>query len=191
MASRKNSIATESLEPRVAKVETGLEMLTRDVASLAQVVREQGVNIERQIRELAVGVTQAAAPKKTDWSLLLSLLMFILALGSAVFWPINQTAQESKHAIQTIEQKYNEHVQLPIHPVAGAIFQSHVETSQKLEDARNKEWERNTRLLEERLNKLELSDQERNKEELAEYRALKARALNYHMDACPPLKGAK
>lgn len=78
------------LEPRVAKLETGLEMLTRDVASLAQITRDQGNSIERQIKDLAIGVTQAAAPRKTDWQTLIALVMLIMALGSAVFWPIHQ-----------------------------------------------------------------------------------------------------
>lgn len=58
------TINRDHLETRVGKVETGLDMLTRDVASLAQVVREQGVNIERNLRELTIGVTQTSAPEK-------------------------------------------------------------------------------------------------------------------------------
>ena len=109
--------SADHLEPRVAKVETGLDMLTRDVASLAQVVREQGVNIERQIRELAVGVTQAAAPRKTDWQTLIALVMLIMAIGSAVFWPLNQTANDNKQSLQHMEQQFHAHTQLQLHPV--------------------------------------------------------------------------
>jgi hypothetical protein len=98
------------LEPRVAKLETGLEMLTRDVASLAQIVRDQGNNIERQIRDLAIGVTQAAAPKKTDWQTLIASAMLIMALGSAVFWPLNQTAENNKNEIEKLHQKFDAHL---------------------------------------------------------------------------------
>ena len=102
------------LEPRVAKLEAGLEMLTRDVASLAQITRDQGGNIEKQIKDLAVGVTQAAAPRKTDWSILIALAMLIMAIGSAVFWPIHQ-------------QMVNLEEQLKIHVANNQReFQTHV-----------------------------------------------------------------
>ena len=190
--------SSDNLEPRVAKLETGLEMLTRDVASLAQVVRDQGTNIEEQIKQLAIGVTQAAAPKRTDWSLLLTLCMFILALGSAVFWPINQTVQENKIAIQHMETKFDDHNKLQLHPVGQALLGrveaqmlDHVTSNQRENDAQNKAWERNIDLLTERinarLNKLEANDADRNKADLDELRALRYRGFLYHMGPCPKI----
>ena len=110
------------LEPRVAKLETGLEILTRDVSSLAQITREQGTSIERQIRELAIGISQAAAPKKTDWGTLIAAIMLIMAIGSAVFWPLNQTSQNAKTAVEALASEYHNHTTLELHPVGKALL---------------------------------------------------------------------
>jgi hypothetical protein len=129
MANNKSQYSTTTtsgsnsgLEPRVAKLETGLEILTRDVTTLANVVREQGSNIEHEIQRLAVGVTQAAGPRKTDWSTIISAVMLILALGSAVFWPLNQTAQNNKGEIQSLQVKFEDHQKLDNHPVGVALL---------------------------------------------------------------------
>lgn len=113
---------TENLEPRVAKLETGLEILTRDVTSLAQVVREQSTNLEHEVQKLAVAVTQASGPRKTDWQTILSAIMLIMAIGSAVFWPLNQTAQNNKTDLQALTLKFEDHQKLNLHPVGSALL---------------------------------------------------------------------
>ena len=113
---------SEYLEPRVAKLETGLEMLTRDVASLAQITRDQGGTIEKQLKDLAIGVTLAAAPRKTDWQTILAAIMLVMAIGSAVFWPLNQTAGNNKTALEALEAEYRNHTQLELHPVGKALL---------------------------------------------------------------------
>lgn len=114
---------TVQLEPRVAKLEVGLDRLTSDVRDLATVVREQGTQMEQQIQQLIVAVTQAAGPKKTDWSTIIAGLALILAIGSAAFWPMNQTVQESKQMIHALEQKYDDHAKITNHPVGEALLQ--------------------------------------------------------------------
>jgi len=126
----KNNFDTH-LEPRVAKLETGLEILTRDVSSLAQITREQGTSIERQIRELAIGISQAAAPKKTDWGTLIAAIMLVMAVGSAVFWPLNQTSQNAKTAVEALAADYHSHTTLELHPVGKALL-GRVEEQMKL-----------------------------------------------------------
>jgi hypothetical protein len=106
------------LEPRVAKLETGLEMLTRDVASLAQIVRDQGSSIERQIKELAVGVTQAAAPKRTDWQTLISAVFLVMAIGSAVFVPLTQRLTTLEETTRALSVQHEAHEHLVAHPLA-------------------------------------------------------------------------
>lgn len=154
------------LEPRVAKLETGLEILTRDVSSLAGIVREQGRNIEGEIQKLAVAVTQAAAPKKTDWATLISLAFLIIALGSAVFYPLNSQVQEMK--IKDVEI---EHLIL--------------NDNARQEQLWHRELELLTQRNEARLNKLESNEFERNKADLDELRAMRAKVLQFHMGACP------
>lgn len=111
------------LEPRVAKLETGLDILTREVTSLATVVREQSSNMEHEVHNLAVAVTQASGPRKVDWQTILSAIMLIMAIGSAVFWPLNQTSQNNKSDIITLSSKFDEHKLLNMHPVGEALLQ--------------------------------------------------------------------
>jgi len=173
-------------------------MLARDVASLAQVVRDQGNNIEKQIKELAIGVTQAAAPRRTDWQMLISLALLILALGSAVFWPLNQTAKENQQALVHVEQSLDAHSREYSHPVGSALINrleselaNHIAANNKETEMQNATWDRNMDLIsqriESRLNKLESYDAERNKADLDELRALKYRSYLYHMGPCPQL----
>lgn len=122
MDNKERPMNQTQLEPRVAKLETGLEMLTKDVASLAQITRDQGNNIETQIRDLAVSVTQAAAPRRTDWQTMISLGLLILAIGSAVFWPLNQTAQNNKDDVKQLTTLMREHSALDNHPVGAALL---------------------------------------------------------------------
>lgn len=112
-----------NLEPRVAKLEVGLERLTEDVRSLASVVRDQGATVEKQLTELTVAVTQAAGPRKTDWSLIISAVLLVMAIGSAAFWPLNQTVEENKSALENLNQSFQTHSQLPLHPVGHLMLQ--------------------------------------------------------------------
>ena len=153
-----------NLEPRVAKLETGLEILTRDVTSLANVVREQSRNIESEIQKLAVAVTQAAAPKKTEWHTLIALAALILAIGSAVFIPLNQKIQSNKDDVISLTAVYRQHEMLSGHPV-------------EMNEIKH---------IEERLNKLELTEDERNKADLMELREIRKKITEYHMTAIVP-----
>lgn len=150
-------IHNASLEPRVARLETGLEMISRDVTTLGSIVREQSHNIEGEIQKLAVSVTQAGAPRKTEWPTLIATLMLIMAIGSAVFWPLNQTAQNNKteiHELREVVQRNLEADQFPV-----AFFQ--------------------LKQIEGRLNKLEQNNEELNKDDREELKLLK-RSIMLH-----------
>ncbi len=118
-----NNSRDMNLEPRVAKLEVGLDRLTEDVRSLASIVRDQGSNVEKQLNDLTVAVTQAAGPRKTDWSVIISAVLLVMAIGSAAFWPLNQTAQENKNALEALNQSFQNHSQITMHPVGQAIVQ--------------------------------------------------------------------
>src|SRR5512137_1127620 len=109
------------LEPRVAKLELGMERLTDDVRDLAQVVRSQGTQMEQEIQKLVVAVTQASGPKKTDWSTIIAGLGLILAIGTAVFWPLNQQVQDLKTQQAANHESMVEHQKLDNHPVGAAL----------------------------------------------------------------------
>ena len=93
------------LEPRVAKLEAGLDILTKNVTDLTIAVRDNANNLEGKFERLTIAVTQAQAPKKTDWMSIITGLMLIMAIGSAVFWPLSQTSANNKEDIQRLEQK--------------------------------------------------------------------------------------
>jgi hypothetical protein len=112
-----------TLEPRVAKLEVGLDRLTEDVRSLAGIVREQGSQVEGEIQKLVIAVTQASGPRKTDWSVIISAVLLVMAIGSAAFWPLNQTTQENKASLINLEQKYDDHAKIANHPVGEALIQ--------------------------------------------------------------------
>lgn len=148
---------TTSLEPRVARLETGLEMISRDVSTLGTIVREQSHNIEGEIQKLAVSVTSASGPRKTEWPTLIATLMLIMAIGSAVFWPLNQTAQNNKadtHELRGIVERHLEADQYPV-----TFFQ--------------------LKQIEGRLNKLEQNNEELNKDDREELKLLK-RSIMFH-----------
>lgn len=132
LVQRKDYTSPDSshLEPRVAKLELGMERLTDDVQDLAQVVRNQGSRMEGEIQKLVVAVTQASGPRKTDWSTIIAAVMLIMAIGSAAFWPLNQTVQENKESIKSIESAVVEHSKSANHPV-GSALQSRLEEQLK------------------------------------------------------------
>jgi len=195
------------LEPRVAKLEVGMERLTDDVRSLAAVVREQGSQMEQEIQKLVVAVTQAAGPRKTDWSTIFAGLMLVMAIGSAVFWPLSQTSEDNKKAVQTLSDQIDEHNKLQLHPVGHALvnrlelqLQDHVnnnmQTHKLLEDANKDRMElvvktvnAEVKGLEEKINlhndrlyarvvKIEEKHAQDVENELAELRLWRLRAMN-------------
>lgn len=129
---------TTHLEPRVAKLEAGLDILTRNVTDLTAAVRDNANNLEGKFERLTIAVTQAQAPKKTDWSTIFAGIMLVLAIGSAVFWPLNQVSQDNKARLEQYHSEIVEHQRLDNHPVGAALVQriegqlrDHVENNQK------------------------------------------------------------
>ncbi len=108
------------LEPRVARLETGLESLTKNVSDLANTIRDNNLEVSKQLSALQVSVTTASGPRKTEWSLLLSGGFLILALGSAVFWPLNKATLDNKSAIEMYHSLFVDHEKLELHPVGMA-----------------------------------------------------------------------
>ena len=127
-----------NLEPRVVKLEASLDILTRNVTDLSNAVRENATNLDNKLERLTVAVTQAQAPQKTDWSMIISAVFLVLAIGSAVFWPLNQTSTNNKIEMQTLSEKFDDHNKLQLHPVGGALVQRledqlkiHIDTNQR------------------------------------------------------------
>lgn len=143
------------LEPRVARLETGFEILTREVSTLAGVIRDHSRNVEGELNKLTVAVTQANSPKKTEWHTLIALAGLIMVIGSAVFFPLYQKIESNKEDTRALVTSLRAHELQSGHPVAMTEIKQ----------------------LQSELNKVESNIDERNKEELGEYRALKLRMM--------------
>lgn len=135
------------LEPRVVKLEAGLDRLTDDVRSLTEIVRGQSSHIDSEMQKLMVAVTQAAGPRKTDWATIISGLFLVMAIGSAVFWPLNQLSQNNSIEIKNLETQISEHLKKDNHPVGVAKIEN---MEQKFTDLVNSN-QRNLDLLDKKL----------------------------------------
>ena len=111
------------LEPRVARLEVGLETLTKNVSDLTITIRDNNLEVSRQLAALQVSVTTAAGPKRTDWGVILTAIGLILAIGAAVFVPINNSTKDNKDAIMKVQDTMAEHIKLNLHPVGQALVQ--------------------------------------------------------------------
>ena len=99
-----------SLEPRIARMETSVSNLTDTMRELAGTVHDNVVNVDRQLQSLAIAVTQASGPRRTDWGTVISAIFLILAIGSAAFWPLNQTSQNTKNDMKELQIKCEQHI---------------------------------------------------------------------------------
>lgn len=109
------------LEPRVARLETGLETLTKNVNDLTISIRENNNIVSGKLDALSVAVTTAQAPRRTDWGVIISAIGLIIALGAAVLIPLNQTAKDNKQVIEKSRDAMADHSKLLLHPVGEAL----------------------------------------------------------------------
>lgn len=111
------------LEPRVARLETGLETLTKNVNDLTLSIRENNSTVSGKLDALSIAVTTAQAPRRTDWGVIISAIGLIIALGAAVLIPLNQTAKDNKQSIEKSSTEMADHMKLNLHPVGAALVQ--------------------------------------------------------------------
>ena len=75
----------ETLESRVAVVETGLQTLTREVGQLVDAIRAQSTDVAKQIAALSIAVEKAAAPRATNWQTLFAAIALVVTIGGGVW----------------------------------------------------------------------------------------------------------
>lgn len=109
-----------AVETRMETVTTSLQNVANDIRDLSAVVRQQGTNIEGQISQLLVAVTQASAPRKTDWQTLIAGVGLILAIGAAAFSPLLLRLNDVQNGLGRLEAREEKHEALPMHPVGMA-----------------------------------------------------------------------
>ena len=150
----------QHLEPRVARLEVGLETLTKNVSDLTITIRDNNLEVSRQLASLQVSVTTASGPKRTDWGVILTALGLTLAIGAAVIVPLNNSTKDNKDAILQVQTVISDHTKLTLHPVGQALVQrleEQIATHTLLNDKAMKEHgERDTREFEALDRKLQL-----------------------------------
>ena len=123
---RKHNIDTNPryLEPRVIRVETELESLTKDIASLtvnikdlSSAVSRQSENVEKQFQSLAVAVTTAGAPRKTDWGVIVAAVGMVFMAGAATLSPLYLRMNDVQVSAFRSMQRMDDHEKLVMHPV--------------------------------------------------------------------------
>ena len=115
---------THALEPRLAKVEgqfeslaADMDVLAKDLRQLTGIVRTQGEQLTSQIQALSVSVTQAQAPRATDWQSIIAAVGLVLAIGTAAMSPLYLRMRDAFHVLEAQAGKLEEHTKLKLHPV--------------------------------------------------------------------------
>ena len=117
-------MSPENLEPKIAKMEATIESVTRDIGNLAHIV--QGISgtvadlaksTNEQFEKLLVGITTAAAPRRTDWQVVIAAAVLCLALGAAVLTPISAQIVHLDTQTEALNSQIDAHMRLPLHPV--------------------------------------------------------------------------
>lgn len=113
------------LEPRITRLETEIEAISRDLTVLTGDIRQfssnvskQSENYDKQLRELSIAVTSALGPRKTDWGVIVSCVGLVMAIGTAALSPLYIKMNSIDHfSIRTAAELRN-HELLDMHPVA-------------------------------------------------------------------------
>lgn len=98
-----------TLEPKVAKLETLMDTVTANVVQLA-------VTVER----LADRVDVVAAPKAFQWQPILTAGVLVLAIGAATLAPLTQRVDRHAVLLDHLDEALTHHQALPLHPVGQA-----------------------------------------------------------------------
>jgi len=106
-------MAENNFEPRLTVVERELETLTKDVKEMC-----------KSVRDLTVLVTEVKAPRRVDWfplfGAVMSAIVLIMAIGSAVIVPLNSEVTALKLANDRQRDRFDLHTVLPLHPVGAS-----------------------------------------------------------------------
>ena len=112
---------TEShMEGRVARLEEGLTQLTRNVSDLTTSLREYSAQTNQKIDALAISVTQAQSPKRTDWSVIIAASRIDFGVGGSGTYSSERSTQDNKQQIEKYHESMVEHMKLELHPVGKA-----------------------------------------------------------------------
>lgn len=123
---------------RLTRVETELESLALSMDRLSGLVGTLARDTATQIQALTVAVTTAAGPRKTDWSVVLTGVGLVLAIGAAAFSPMLMQINSNKLETDTMWRTFSEHQKLELHPV-GASKVENLERTALLLSQENKD----------------------------------------------------
>lgn len=107
-----------NINPRIARIETELESVVRDltltssaIRDLADTVQRQGQNFDEQLLKLHVAVTQAAGPRKTEWQTIISAVTLIVAIGASAMSPLYLRLADTRTRVDQHERIFSDSIQ--------------------------------------------------------------------------------
>lgn len=124
-AARSDDGHASHLESRLAKTETQIEALTTDVRSLVSIVKQQGDEFQSQMRQLAVAVTTASGPRKTEWSTIIAGTGLIIGIGTSAMSPLYMRMSDMQKAVEHQARDFRDHERLPMHK-ASELEMDHI-----------------------------------------------------------------
>jgi hypothetical protein len=84
---------------------------------MANAIQRQSEKTDAQMSGLLVAVTNANAPRKTDYNAVIGAGLLILAIGSAAFSPMMLRLNDSQTSIEKLQGKYEMLSERPMTPV--------------------------------------------------------------------------
>lgn len=106
--------ASARLEPRVATLETELRQVVKSIGELTTGFGEFTKTVESQFRSMAVLLERVAAPKQTNWAVLVgvsvSVTMLFITIGGLVLYPMSKEF----NGLAAWREKHSD---LELHPV--------------------------------------------------------------------------
>ena len=121
----------KNLESRMAIVETGLQVLTREVGDLVSVVRVQADNTNKQIAALSTSVERAAAPRATNWQTMFAGIALMMTIGGGIWFVLQERISRSVEDTEKVDtrmtrfrESFAEHEKQEMHPVGLARVQA-------------------------------------------------------------------
>jgi hypothetical protein len=107
-------VRVATVETQVGNLSENIRALAVDVRSLADTVSMQGKEFDRHLEKIMVLITQASAPKQTNWLGLISVssavIIMLLAVGAAVFAPLSYRIGINETTLMKLNDVVQDHV---------------------------------------------------------------------------------
>ena len=91
--------------PRVAKLESAVEMIGRELSDFIKVSRDNQSDTNRQIAALATATERAGAPRATNWQTLFAGLAFVISIGAGIWLVLQERIDRNREDTLAVERR--------------------------------------------------------------------------------------